>query len=162
MTFITVASATLPSVPLDFQGNLRRILESIRLAKARGATLRTGPEVGHAAKIAKNGADSISWKSLDMDVSTTTVSKTPACRKATDSDIQVESDTFFHSWEVLAQILNDPVTKDMLVDVGMGVRHRVSDNSTTLVRMLISLVRMCDTTVVFCSHTKKSSSFDRK
>lgn len=39
---------------------------------------------------------------------------------------KVESDTFFHSWEVVAKILNDPATKDMLVDVGMGVRHRVS------------------------------------
>lgn len=36
----------------------------------------------------------------------------------------VEGDTFLHSWEVVAQILNDPITKDMLIDVGMGVRHR--------------------------------------
>ncbi|KAK5462762.1 glutamine-dependent NAD(+) synthetase [Exophiala xenobiotica] len=93
MTFITVASATLPSVPLDFQGNLQRILESIRIAKSRGAKLRTGPEVGYTAKLPRNGTDSVSWKSLDMDVLTIT-------------------------------ILNDPVTKDMLVDVGMGVRHR--------------------------------------
>ena len=46
MGFITVASATLPSVPLDFKGNSERILESIRVAKTKGATLRTGPEVG--------------------------------------------------------------------------------------------------------------------
>jgi len=92
MTFITVASATLPSVPLDFQGNLHRILESIRLAKSRGAKLRTGPEL----EIPGYGC----------------------------LDHHLESDTFFHSWEVVAQILNDPVTKDMLVDVGMGVRHR--------------------------------------
>ncbi|KIV87672.1 NAD+ synthetase [Exophiala sideris] len=92
MTFITVASATLPSVPLDFQGNLRRILESIRLAKERGATLRTGPEL----EIPGYGC----------------------------LDHHLENDTFIHSWEVLAQILKDPTTKDMLVDVGMGVRHR--------------------------------------
>lgn len=36
----------------------------------------------------------------------------------------VEGDTFLHSWEVVARILDDPVTKDMLIDVGMGVRHR--------------------------------------
>lgn len=42
------------------------------------------------------------------------------------SKLKVEGDTFFHSWEVVAQILNDTTTKDMLVDVGMGVRHRVS------------------------------------
>lgn len=45
MSYITVAAATLPSVPLDFGGNRDRILESIRLAKANGATLRTGPEL---------------------------------------------------------------------------------------------------------------------
>jgi NAD+ synthase (glutamine-hydrolysing) len=45
MEFVTVAAATLPSVPLDFLGNRDRILESIRVAKEQGATLRTGPEL---------------------------------------------------------------------------------------------------------------------
>lgn len=45
MSYITVAAATLPSVPLDFRGNRDRILESIRIAKSKGATLRTGPEL---------------------------------------------------------------------------------------------------------------------
>jgi NAD+ synthase (glutamine-hydrolysing) len=52
MSFITVAAATLPSVPLDFAGNRDRILESIKLAKDKGAKLRTGPELevpGYAA-----------------------------------------------------------------------------------------------------------------
>jgi NAD+ synthase (glutamine-hydrolysing) len=35
-----------------------------------------------------------------------------------------KGDTFLHSWEVLAEIISDPVCKDMLVDLGMGVRHR--------------------------------------
>lgn len=43
--FITVAVATLPSIPLDFIGNRDRIIESICIAKERGATLRTGPEL---------------------------------------------------------------------------------------------------------------------
>jgi hypothetical protein len=51
----------------------------------------------------------------------------------------------------------------MLVDVGMGVRHRVSYTSTNLTcYVLTHRVRMCDTTVAFCLHTIKSSSFDRK
>lgn len=56
MSYITVAAATLPSVPLDFEGNLARILESLRIAKAKGAKLRTGPEVGQwrTAEIKKN------------------------------------------------------------------------------------------------------------
>lgn len=45
MEFVTVAAASLPSVPLDFQGNRDRILESIAIAKQKGATLRTGPEL---------------------------------------------------------------------------------------------------------------------
>lgn len=45
MEFVTVAAASLPSVPLDFQGNRDRILESIKIAKEKGATLRTGPEL---------------------------------------------------------------------------------------------------------------------
>ncbi|KAH6609920.1 NAD+ synthetase [Trichoderma cornu-damae] len=45
MALVTVAAATLPSVPLDFLGNRDRILESIRIAKQKGARLRTGPEL---------------------------------------------------------------------------------------------------------------------
>ncbi|KAF4980605.1 hypothetical protein FZEAL_3418 [Fusarium zealandicum] len=100
MTFITVAAATLPSVPLDFKGNLARILESIRLAKAQGATLRTGPEVEHAL-------DFIDWPTLTLAARSTWLWLSRSS-----------------SWEVVAQILNDPICKDMLVDVGMGVRHR--------------------------------------
>lgn len=36
----------------------------------------------------------------------------------------LEGDTFLHSWEMLARIIQDPVCQDMLVDVGMPVRHR--------------------------------------
>lgn len=92
MSFITVAAATLPSVPLDFQGNRDRILESIRIAKQKGATLRTGPEL----EIPGYGC----------------------------LDHHLEGDTFLHSWEMLAHIISDPICKDMLIDVGLGVRHR--------------------------------------
>ncbi|KID87764.1 glutamine-dependent NAD(+) synthetase [Metarhizium guizhouense ARSEF 977] len=92
MSYITVAAATLTSVPLDFKGNLARILESIKLAKEQGAKLRTGPEL----EVPGYGC----------------------------LDHHLEGDTFLHSWEVVAQILNEPMIKDMLIDVGMGVRHR--------------------------------------
>ncbi|KAJ9206288.1 hypothetical protein DTO021D3_9081 [Paecilomyces variotii] len=36
----------------------------------------------------------------------------------------LEGDTFLHSWEMLARIIQDPVCQGMLVDVGMPVRHR--------------------------------------
>lgn len=35
-----------------------------------------------------------------------------------------ESDTYMHSWEVLAELLNAPLCKDMLIDVGMPVMHK--------------------------------------
>ncbi|KAI0109155.1 NAD+ synthase [Nemania sp. FL0031] len=92
MSFLTVAAATLPSVPLDFQGNRDRVLESIRIAKDKGATLRTGPEL----EIPGYGC----------------------------LDHHLEGDTFAHSWEVLADIISNDVCKDMLVDIGMGCRHR--------------------------------------
>ncbi|KAH8103877.1 glutamine-dependent NAD(+) synthetase with GAT domain-containing protein [Cristinia sonorae] len=42
---ITVATCSLNQWALDFEGNLERILASIRIAKERGATLRVGPEL---------------------------------------------------------------------------------------------------------------------
>ncbi|KAF7277740.1 NAD synthetase [Rhynchophorus ferrugineus] len=35
-----------------------------------------------------------------------------------------ESDTYLHSWEVLAELLSAPLCKDILVDVGMPVMHK--------------------------------------
>jgi NAD+ synthase (glutamine-hydrolysing) len=79
-------------VPLDFDGNKKRILESIRRAKADGARLRTGPEL-----------EVCGYGCLDH---------------------FLEGDTFLHSWEVLSEIIADPVCKDMLIDLGIPVRHR--------------------------------------
>lgn len=45
MHMITVATCALDQWALDFEGNCKRILESIRIAKAKGATLRVGPEL---------------------------------------------------------------------------------------------------------------------
>ncbi|KAK9767400.1 glutamine-dependent NAD(+) synthetase [Basidiobolus ranarum] len=42
---ITVASCSLNQWALDFDGNVERILESIKVAKEKGATLRVGPEL---------------------------------------------------------------------------------------------------------------------
>ena len=42
---VTVAVSTLNQWALDFDGNLGRILESVKLAKELGASLRTGPEL---------------------------------------------------------------------------------------------------------------------
>lgn len=39
-------------------------------------------------------------------------------------DHHLESDTFLHSWEVLADIIQNPLTKSMVIDLGLPVRHR--------------------------------------
>ncbi|KAJ1654434.1 glutamine-dependent NAD(+) synthetase, partial [Dispira simplex] len=44
-SLVTIATCSLNQWALDFQGNLDRILTSIKLAKERGAKLRTGPEL---------------------------------------------------------------------------------------------------------------------
>jgi NAD+ synthase (glutamine-hydrolysing) len=43
MSLITVATCNLNQWALDFDGNLERIKESIRQAKAKGAKYRLGP-----------------------------------------------------------------------------------------------------------------------
>ena len=92
MSLLTVAAVTLHTLPLDFTANRGAILEGIRDAKARGATVITTPELS----ISGYGA----------------------------LDHHLEADTFLHSWEMMAQIIADPVCKDVLVDVGAPVRHR--------------------------------------
>ena len=42
---IVVATCSLNQWALDFEGNLERILESIRIAKEKGAAIRVGPEL---------------------------------------------------------------------------------------------------------------------
>ena len=43
--YITLATCQLNQFALDFEGNLERIITSIKEAKARKATLRLGPEL---------------------------------------------------------------------------------------------------------------------
>ncbi|KAI0856194.1 NAD+ synthase [Xylaria cubensis] len=112
MSFLTVAAATLPSVPLDFEGNRDRILESIKVAKRMGARVRTGPEL----EIPGYGClDRKELKFYFVDHTLTMI--------ILFLD-HLEGDTFAHSWEVLAHIISDEACKDMLVDLGMGCRHR--------------------------------------
>lgn len=42
---VTVATCALRQWALDFEGNTNRIIESIKLAKAKGAKIRVGPEL---------------------------------------------------------------------------------------------------------------------
>jgi NAD+ synthase (glutamine-hydrolysing) len=42
---VTVATCSLNQWALDYEGNTKRIIESIHLAKKAGARLRVGPEL---------------------------------------------------------------------------------------------------------------------
>ncbi|KAI8072698.1 hypothetical protein BC940DRAFT_339223 [Gongronella butleri] len=108
---ITIATCSLNQWALDFDGNLQRILESIRVAKQKGAKLRVGPEL----EVTGYGCQ----------------------------DHFLESDTYFHAWEVLAAILQSDEAKDMILDIGMPIMHKtvkyncrviVSDCKIALIR----------------------------
>ena len=89
---VTLATCSLNQWALDFTGNTARIIESIKRAKAAGATLRVGPEL----EICGYGC----------------------------LDHFLEGDVFLHSWEALAQIIDDPACQDIVLDIGMPVRHK--------------------------------------
>lgn len=82
----TLATCQLNQWALDFEGNLERILLSIKKAKEAKATLRVGPEL----EITGYGC----------------------------LDHFLESDTFLHSWEMVARILKDPSCRDIILDIG--------------------------------------------
>ncbi len=88
----TLATCTLSQWAMDFDGNYKRILESIKIAKEKGAKFRLGPEL----EVPGYGCN----------------------------DHFLESDTFLHSWEVLACLLENPICRDIIIDVGMPVVHR--------------------------------------
>ncbi|XKL66570.1 hypothetical protein PGB90_009990 [Kerria lacca] len=89
---VTIAACTLNQWALDFDGNLKRILKSIEIAKEHGATFRSGPEL-------------------------------EICGYSCE-DHFLEGDTLFHSWEVLLELLINPLCQDIIIDVGMPVMHK--------------------------------------
>uniref|UniRef100_A0A2I3T6Y5 Glutamine-dependent NAD(+) synthetase n=2 Tax=Pan TaxID=9596 RepID=A0A2I3T6Y5_PANTR len=94
---VTVATCALNQWALDFEGNLQRILKSE--SGAAGAPVWGGaraPWLGPGLPVAGYGC----W------------------------DHYYESDTLLHSFEVLAALLESPVTQDIICDVGMPVMHR--------------------------------------
>ena len=92
MHLVTLATCSLNQWALDWEGNCQRIIESVRVAKAKGAKLRVGPEL-----------EVTGYGCLDH---------------------FLENDIFLHSWEMLARIVQDPDCQDIIIDVGMPVRHR--------------------------------------
>jgi len=106
-----VATCNLNQWALDFDGNLERIMESIRVAKAQGARFRLGSEL----EVSGYGCE----------------------------DHFLEVDTFNHTWESLAAILQSDITDNILCDIGAPIMHRdVSYNCrVTICNRKIVLIR---------------------
>lgn len=90
--YATVATCNLNQWALDFEGNRDRILESIRQAKAKGATFRVGPEL----EICGYGC----------------------------LDHFLENDLYEHCWEMYSDILKNPDTYDIILDIGIPIIHK--------------------------------------
>uniref|UniRef100_A0A7S2W193 Glutamine-dependent NAD(+) synthetase n=1 Tax=Rhizochromulina marina TaxID=1034831 RepID=A0A7S2W193_9STRA len=88
---VTVATCNLNQWAMDFDGNLARVKESIRVAKAKRAVYRLGPEL----EICGYGCE----------------------------DHFLETDTFIHCNQSLAEILASDLTDGILCDIGMPVMH---------------------------------------
>ena len=86
-----VATCNLNQWALDFDGNLERVIESIRQAKEKSATFRLGPEL-------------------------------EICGYSCEDHFK-ELDTYWHSEQSLAAILESDVTDGILCDIGMPLIH---------------------------------------
>ncbi|KAB5592423.1 NAD+ synthase (glutamine-hydrolysing) [Ceratobasidium theobromae] len=80
------------------KGNYERIMESIRLAKERGATLRVGPELEISYFLSPGD-----WVIRQH---------------------EVVGDTVLHSWEILGRIIQSQATGGILCDIGMPIVHK--------------------------------------
>ncbi|KAI9784269.1 MAG: glutamine-dependent NAD(+) synthetase [Geoglossum umbratile] len=117
---ITVAACSLNQWALDFEGNTKRIIESIKKAKEAGAKFRVGPEleVGIYIPIVSQIA-----KPVVMLISSPYFSSIQICGYGC-LDHLLEQDPPVHCWGMLERILKDEECYNILLDIGMPVQHR--------------------------------------
>ncbi|KAK7927948.1 NAD+ synthase (glutamine-hydrolyzing) [Apiospora marii] len=82
-----------------------------KFAKDKGPTVRTGPEL----EIPGYGALDRHIGNFDVPIEIMSDWKLI---------VETKGATFAHFWEVLADTISDEVCKDMLIELGMGCRHR--------------------------------------
>jgi len=97
---VNLLSSQLNQWAMDFEGNADRIIKSIQIAKCRGATFRTGPE-------------------LEITYLLCNLSSYVGYRGYGCLDHFLENDTYIHSWELLCRIISHPDCQDILLDIGM-------------------------------------------
>ncbi|KAH7321684.1 carbon-nitrogen hydrolase [Rhexocercosporidium sp. MPI-PUGE-AT-0058] len=95
---------------MDFFSNPNRILESIKQAKAAGASMRIDPELEITRYGCLDRVEALSGIFLS--------------RKRLMFFRFVESETCLHSWESLSEIIQDSVCEDILIDISMPIKHR--------------------------------------
>ena len=110
---------------LSSQGNLQRILESLRIAKEKGATLRVGPELEITYALRRSRLR-INLKGVFQRVWL----HGPLPRRYFQQNVLNQTmcihfgcflgDTCLHSWEVLAEILKSEEAKGIVCDIGMS------------------------------------------
>jgi NAD+ synthase (glutamine-hydrolysing) len=114
---VTVATCNLNQWALDFEGNTRRIIESIQKAKQAGAGLRVGPELEicgygkmhNPPPFPLNPPGHMLCSALCL---------TP---KIGCLDHLLEQDLYLHCWQCLETILKDESCRDIIIDLGMPV-----------------------------------------
>jgi NAD+ synthase (glutamine-hydrolysing) len=104
------------------KGNHERILQSIVIAKSRGATLRVGPEL----EIPGYGCLDHFLEGESM--STFYTVSGAGLRVSEMHRLTLLGDTILHSWEILAQLLQNEQTRDIVCDIGMCVPSSASSH----------------------------------
>lgn len=102
------------------KGNHERILESIVIAKSRGATLRVGPELEIP------GYGCLDHFLEGEPISTPFIVQRATLRGDGIHQLTLVGDTILHSWEILAQLLQNEQTRDIVCDIGMCVPSSAS------------------------------------
>lgn len=121
--FVTVATCNLNQWALDFEGNTKRIIESIHKAKDAGATLRVGPEL----EICGYGClDHLLEQDLYLRKSNVVFL---AC---VNLPLTLAPDC----WQSLEVILRDESCYDIILDIGMPILHRNNRFNCRVVRFL--------------------------
>jgi NAD+ synthase (glutamine-hydrolysing) len=109
---------------------MERILESIVIARARGATVRVGPELeipgygclDHFLE-GKREREPLFFFFFSLGFCRVVTNLLLRLMLIVDGWMRIYAgDTVLHSWEVLASILSSDNTLDILCDIGMYVR----------------------------------------
>jgi NAD+ synthase (glutamine-hydrolysing) len=128
MRLVTVATCNLNQWSLDFEGNLRRIIQSIEEAKKKKFAFFLFSLLFFFLFFASSAC---SVHPIRLTVLLQTTPNRATFRVGPELEICgyscedhfLEEDTFLHSWQALAELLKGDLTDGILCDVGMPVMY---------------------------------------